>query len=190
MRQRFEWRGGNRVSLMVDGECFFPQMLEAIEQAHSSLRLEFYMVSSGKILDRFIQALTDAVLRGVDVRLLIDGFGGRHLARADRERLRAGGVQLVLYNPLQLSKWTRNFARDHRKLLLVDEHKAFIGGAGLADEYWLSQRTGCPWHEIMCEVQGPVVEDLACLFNRLWLRCSGWRAYACDHCARAVSAGY
>lgn len=173
MRQRFEWRGGNRVRLVVDGESFFPQMLEAIEQARSSLRLEFYMVSSGKILDRFIQALTDAVLRGVDVRLLIDGFGGRHLARADRERLQAGGIQLILYNPLQLSKWTRNFARDHRKLLLVDEHKAFIGGAGLADEYWLSQRTGCPWHEVMCEVQGPVVEDLASLFNRLWLRSSG-----------------
>lgn len=173
MRQRFEWRGGNRVRLMVDGESFFPQMLEAIEQARSSLRLEFYMVSSGKILDRFIQALTDAVLRGVDVRLLIDGFGGRHLARVDRERLQAGGVQLILYNPLQLSKWTRNFARDHRKLLLVDESLAFIGGAGLADEYWLSRRTGCPWHELMCAVQGPVVEDLACLYNRLWLRCSG-----------------
>jgi phosphatidylserine/phosphatidylglycerophosphate/cardiolipin synthase-like enzyme len=157
---------------MVDGECFFPQMLEAIEQAQSSLRLEFYMVSSGKILDRFIQALTDAVRRGLSVRLLVDGFGGRHLARADRERLLAGGVQLLFYNPLQLSKWTRNFARDHRKLMLIDERIAFIGGAGLADEYWLSQRTGCPWHEVMCEVQGPVVEDLARLYNRLWQRCS------------------
>jgi phosphatidylserine/phosphatidylglycerophosphate/cardiolipin synthase-like enzyme len=173
VRQRFAWRAGNRVRLMVDGERFFPQMLAAIEQARSSLRLEFYMVSSGKIMDRFIQALTDAVLRGVDVKLLVDSFGGRHLARADRERLQAGGVQLVFYNPLQWSKWTRNFARDHRKLLLVDEKLAFIGGAGLADEYWLSRHIGCPWHELMCAVEGPVVEDLAALFNRVWLRSSG-----------------
>jgi len=172
MRQHFAWRSGNRVRLMVDGEHFFPRMLEAIEQAESSLRLEFYMVSSGKMLDRFIRGLTDAARRGVDVRLLVDAFGGRHLSRADRERLQAGGVHLVVYNPLQWSKWTRNFARDHRKLMLVDEHLAFIGGAGLADEYWLSKHTGCPWHEIMCEVQGPVVEDLARLYNRLWLRCS------------------
>ncbi|MBP0050125.1 cardiolipin synthase B [Marinobacterium sp. AK62] len=173
MRQRFNWHGGNRVELMVDGETFFPVMLSAIEQAQSSLRLEFYLVISGKILDRFIQALTDACRRGVDVKLIVDGFGGRHLSRADRHRLQTAGVELVIYNPLQLQKLTRNFARDHRKLMLVDERLAFIGGTGLADEYWLSERSGCPWHEVMCQVEGPVVADLASLFNQLWLRCTG-----------------
>ncbi|MBV0932895.1 phospholipase D-like domain-containing protein [Marinobacterium weihaiense] len=173
MRQRFQWRGGNRVELMVDGEAFFPAMLAAIEQAHSSLQLEFYLVISGKIMDRFIRALTDACRRGVQVRLIIDGFGGRHLSRADRQRLETAGVRLVVYNPLQLNKLTRNFARDHRKLMLVDERLAFIGGTGLADEYWLSERAGCPWHEVMCAVEGPVVADLARLYNRLWFRCTG-----------------
>ncbi|MGB2129998.1 MAG: phospholipase D-like domain-containing protein [Marinobacterium sp.] len=173
MRQRFNWHGGNRIELMVDGETFFPAMLEAVEQARSSLMLEFYLVISGKIMDRFVLALADACRRGVRVKLIVDGFGGRHLSRADRQRLQAAGVKLVIYNPLQLHKLTRNFARDHRKLLLVDERLAFIGGTGLADEYWLSERPGCPWHEVMSRVEGPVVADLVSLYNQLWFRCTG-----------------
>ncbi|MBR9827963.1 MAG: cardiolipin synthase B [Oceanospirillales bacterium] len=173
MRQRFNWRGGNQIQLMVDGEQFFPAMLAAIEQAESSLLLEFYLAISGKITDRFIHALTDAARRGVIVRLIIDGFGGRGLSRADRQRLQAAGIRLVIYNPLQLNKLTRNFARDHRKLMVVDERIAFIGGAGLADEYWLSERPGCPWHEVMCRIEGPVVADLVSLYQQLWFRCTG-----------------
>ncbi len=175
MRQHFNWQGGNHVELMVDGEAFYPVMLEAIAEARSSLLLEFYFVISGKIMDRFIDALTDACRRGVQARLIVDGFGGRHLSKPDRQRLQTAGVELVVYNPLQFQKFTRNFARDHRKLMVVDERIAFIGGTGLADEYWLSERPGCPWHEVMCKVKGPVVTDLVSVYNQLWFRCTAQR---------------
>ncbi|WP_299183170.1 phosphatidylserine/phosphatidylglycerophosphate/cardiolipin synthase family protein [uncultured Neptuniibacter sp.] len=175
MRKQFEWRNGNQLELLVDGERFFPVMLEEMNRANHSLLLEFYFVTSGKILDKFIDAMVAAARRGVMVKMVIDGFGSYRFSKADRSRLEAEGINIVVYNPLHLSKFTRNFARDHRKLLVVDQQVAFIGGTGLSDVYWLSEEQGCPWHELMARIEGPVVTDLVALFNQLWKRCTGLR---------------
>lgn len=172
MRKRFQWREGNAIDLMVDGETFFPVMLEEMRKARHSLLLEFYLVASGKVATRFIDEIIRALERGVMVRMIIDGFGALKFNQADRKRLESAGAQLVVYNPLHATKLTRNFARDHRKLLVVDQQVAFIGGTGLSDVYWLSESRGCPWHELMCKVEGPVVSDLVSVYNALWDRCT------------------
>ena len=172
MRNQFQWREGNKVDLLVDGEAFFPAMLDEIKKSRHSLLLEFYFVTSGVIADKFIVELISAAQRGVMVKLIIDGFGSYRFSRADRTRLEKVGAEIVTYNPLHLSKLTRNFARDHRKLLVVDQRIAFIGGTGLSDVYWLSEEQGCPWHEIMARVEGPAVTDLVNMYNQLWQRCT------------------
>ncbi|MFC6672547.1 phospholipase D-like domain-containing protein [Marinobacterium aestuariivivens] len=174
-RKRFRWHAGNSVELIVDGEQFFPVMLRAIRDASHSVLMEFYLVSSGHIMERFIVEMVAAARRGLMVRLIVDGFGGRRLADRDRRRLEAEGVVILIYNPLKWSKLTRNFSRDHRKLMIVDQQMAFIGGTGLTDEYWLSEHRGCPWHEVMLAVRGPVVADLIELYNGLWQRCTATR---------------
>ncbi|WP_027857108.1 phospholipase D-like domain-containing protein [Marinobacterium jannaschii] len=175
MRKRFPWRDGNHLKLMVDGEAFFPVMLEAVSQARHSLLLEFYLFASGQIADKFITELIAAARRGVMVKIILDGFGGLKFKDSDRIRLERAGVDLVVYNPLHLKKFTRNFARDHRKLLVVDQQVAFIGGTGISDVYWLSEGRGCPWHELMVRIQGPVVADLVDVYNALWARCTANR---------------
>lgn len=172
MRKRFEWREGNSLELMVDGEAFFPAMLDAMSRARHSLLLEFYLVTSGSVARRFMDEMIRACGRGVMVRLVLDGFGGLKFAQADRRQLEAAGVQIVVYNPLHFTKLTRNFARDHRKLLVVDQQVAFIGGTGLSDLYWRSQEPGSPWHELMTRIEGPAVADLVSVYNDLWLRCT------------------
>ncbi|WP_067864187.1 phospholipase D-like domain-containing protein [Neptuniibacter marinus] len=172
MRKQFEWREDNKVELLVDGENFFPVMLAEIEKARYSLLLEFYFVSSGVITSRFVQALIRAAQRGVMVKLIIDDFGSYRFSNADRDVLKAVGVEIVVYNPLHVSKFTRNFARDHRKLLVADQRVAFIGGTGLSDVYWLADEAGCPWHDLMAQIEGPVVTDLVSMFNELWQRCT------------------
>lgn len=171
-RPRFGWRDGNSVELFVDGEHFFPQMIYAIQAAQQSVMLEMYLCSSGIVMDRFIAALTEAAGRGVKVYLLLDDYGSRGLMEEDRQRLRDAGIQIGFYNPVAFYKWSRNFARDHRKLLVVDRRCAFIGGAGLTDDYDIDQprKPETPWHELMCRVQGPVVADMASLFRHLWWR--------------------
>ncbi|WP_432695850.1 phospholipase D-like domain-containing protein [Marinobacterium sp. YM272] len=172
MRSKFAWRDGNSIDLYVDGDRFFPEMLDAIHGARRSVFLEMYLVASGAVLDRFIAALMDAATRGVRVCVLFDHYGARWFRSEDVKRLKSAAVELVFYNPVSFYKWSRNFARDHRKLLIVDHQYAFIGGTGLTDEYWidLPSRPDTPWHELMCRVEGPIVADLADLFARLWNR--------------------
>lgn len=172
MRKRFQWRDGNQIDLMVDGEAFFPVMLEEMRKARHSVLLEFYLVASGTVATRFIEEMIAAVKRGVMVRMIIDGFGALKFNQNDRKRLQSEGVQIIVYNPLHATKLTRNFARDHRKLLIVDQQVAFVGGTGLSDVYWLSETKGSPWHELMSRVEGPAVTDLLNVYNALWERCS------------------
>lgn len=163
------WRHGNRFRLLVDGDTFFPAMLEAIAAAQRQVLLEMYLVESGRVTDRFIAALEAATRRGVRVCLLLDDYGCRGLTAADRARLKQTGVELVLYNPLRFSgKLRRNLFRDHRKLLVVDQLCAFVGGAGLTDDFDPGNRSERYWHDVMVEIRGPVVADWQAAFAHNW----------------------
>ena len=169
---RFPWRPGNRFELLVDGPVFFERMLQAIDRAERHVLLELYLVESGTVLDRFAGALLRAAERGVAVRVLFDDFGARGLSSADRERLVGGGVELTFYNVLRHAKLLGNLLRDHRKLLVADGRKAFVGGAGFADAFH-PLPPAQPWRETMLEIEGPVVADWQQLFAETWARCTG-----------------
>lgn len=175
MAGRYHWSGGNQVELLVEGEQFIPRMLKAIAEARSTLLLEFYMVSSGSVADQFIDALIQAARRGVKVCWLIDDFGGRRFHLHDRERLQESGIEVRLYNALRMVKLARNLARDHRKLMVVDQQVGFIGGMGISDEYLRGNLSGggLAWHDIMLQVRGVVVSDMVQVFARQWRYCGG-----------------
>lgn len=166
----YPWREGNTFELMMDGDCFFPKMLQAMEQARTSIDIQLYLVESGHSTEKVTDILLRAVARGVRVRCRFDSLGSRELAEADRERLIQGGVELRFYNPLNLLGGRSNLHRDHRKLLIVDQRIVFIGGAGFTDEFCIPDPGGrCLWHEQMLEVGGPVVADWLEVFEQQWL---------------------
>ena len=166
----FPWRDGNRFELLVDGRQFFPRMLESIEKAHRYVLLEIYLFESGAVATRFIDAFVRAASHGVKVKLLLDDFGALGLSPQDRERLIQGGVELLLYNPIHLSKHLRNMFRDHRKLLIVDGEVAFVSGAGITDEFDFPEDPEQSWRETAACIRGPVLADWQELFVHLWNR--------------------
>src|SRR5690348_12925374 len=88
------WREGNRFILFEAAEQYFERMIQAIDDAKSYILLEMYLVESGVVATRFVDAFVRAAGRGVRVRLVLDGFGSLGLSKADRERLTSGGVEL------------------------------------------------------------------------------------------------
>nr|WP_276584003.1 phosphatidylserine/phosphatidylglycerophosphate/cardiolipin synthase family protein [Pseudomonas sp. RIT-PI-AD] len=159
--------------MLVDGPRFFPAMLAAIDRAQRQIALELYLVEAGQCGERLVEALCAAAERGVKVRCLFDGFGSLRLGMTLRARLAAAGVQLQAYNPLRWRRGLNNLYRDHRKLLVVDETVAFVGGAGATDEFWLPGADASPWHEVMVEIRGPLVGHWQVLFNVQWLASLG-----------------
>ncbi len=175
------WRACNRFRLFAQGSRFFPAMLEAIAGARERIALEIYWIESRGIAGRFIGALIEAAGRGVEVFVLIDDFGSSELDTRDRRRLTAAGVHLARYNPLRFRLGWGNLARDHRKILLVDERYAFVGGAGISDEF-----DGVDgWRENMLRIEGECVADWWTLFANNWQR---WSDRACPT-PRALPAG-
>jgi len=169
-RSTHPWRRGNQFELLVDGGAFFPAMTAAIARASERVALEMYLVQSGPLAARFVDALCGAAHRGVAVFLMVDDFGARGLARRDRNRLLSAGVHFARFNPLSPLKLTWNLVRNHRKLLLVDDRLAFVGGAGLTDEFDPREDRG--WRDNMLRIDGPCVADWWASFTAIWVRCS------------------
>lgn len=162
------WRTGNHVELLADGDQFYPRMLTAIEEARETVDMEMYLFESGKTATRFINRLGAAITRGVRVRLLLDYFGSYRLSQQDVLKIRELGIELRFFNRFHRHKWLRNLSRDHRKIILADRRIAFVGGAGITDEF--SPRVSGPkaWRELMVEIDGPIVTDWQIMFERVW----------------------
>ena len=169
-RQPYPTRGPHAYRWLVDGGAFFPAMLQAIGRARHRVLLEMYLAESGPLFSRFAEALSDAARRGVQVHLLLDGFGGLGVSDADRERLLEAGVHLGTFNPLGWERLRLSLFRDHRKLLAVDGHVAFVGGAGLTDAFDPRVTGTDAWHDVMLEIRGPCVQDWEALFADAWQR--------------------
>lgn len=173
----FPWRGGNRFELLVDGEYFFPRMLDAIDAARERIELELYLIEDGRCTERLVECLVAAAGRGVTVRCLFDGFGSLKLGSENRGRLMAAGIEVVYYNPLHIRRGWANLFRDHRKLLLVDDSVGYVGGAGSTDEFWLPDQES-PWHDVMVEMNGPLLVDWRVLFDQVWAHCKRRRFWS------------
>ncbi len=172
------WRSGNRFHLIAVSEEFFARMLEAIRDAREYVLLEMYLVESGELTERFVQAFVDAAGRGLKVCVMLDGFGSLGFSSSDRTRLLRSGAELRFYNALSWRKRLHNFLRDHRKLLLVDGRTAFVGGAGMTDQFAGVGGKGPPWRDQMVEIAGPVVADWQRAFARSWHQSGGQLALA------------
>ena len=113
----------------IEGDLLFDDMLRDIECAQRSVRFESYIFTSDPVGRQFVDTLARCATRGLDVRLRVDHLGSwRDLSNADIERLRAGGVHFEwsrrwsVHRPLAINR------RNHRKLLVVDEAIAYVGG--------------------------------------------------------------
>ena len=166
----FPWRANNRFTLLVDAQRFFPAMLAAIDSASHFILFEQYLVKSGAVLDQFIQHLLHARQRGVHVYVLLDDYGSKEVSRSDCQRLTRAGAELVFYNPLSWRSLYRSLRRDHRKLLVVDNRIAFVGGAGISDAYTAGNPQNMNWHDVMLQIEGENVEDWIQSFMYVWQR--------------------
>lgn len=163
---------GNRVRAQRDGAQAFPAWLEAIEQARERISIEMYIFASDGIGQRFADALARAAARGVTVRLLYDFIGCRDTDPAMFQRLRAAGVQTIVYHRVHgwRPRFWKLFRRNHRKTLVVDGRRGFTGGLNISDAWVAPEQGGKGWLDLAVEIQGPAVAALERPFAATWNR--------------------
>ena len=147
------------VTLLDGGVEAFPRMILAIEQARESVQLEMYLFRFDATGRRFVAALSAAAARGVAVRVSLDGWGSSQDAREIKAKLVAAGCAVRIH----AWRWwflRRALARNHRKLLLVDERVAFVGGINVGDEYGVDGGS-VGWADLAAEIRGSACTRLA-----------------------------
>lgn len=173
-RSAVRWRIGCDVTVLRDGGATYRAMLDAITKAQRTICFETYILASDATGDRFKLALVERARAGVKIRLIYDAVGSFGLSTDWVDDMRAAGIEVIDFNPI--APWRRRFNlshRDHRKILVIDDEIAFTGGLNIANDYASVEEGGAGWHDMHCEVRGPIVRDLARLFRRNWLRSGG-----------------
>jgi cardiolipin synthase len=165
---------GNRIGPLVDGDEAFPAMLAAIDGAQRSVTLLSYIFDNDDVGRMFLHALQRAMLRGVPVRVLIDGVGARY-TRPDMVReLRKAGVRAEAFLPTRVPRLFRYAnLRNHRKILVVDGQVGFTGGMNIRAGHLLGLRPAYPLSCLHFRVEGPVVADMQRAFAIDWAFATG-----------------
>ncbi|CAB0661676.1 cardiolipin synthase [Corynebacterium diphtheriae bv. mitis] len=162
------------VKLHSDYEETIQAMADAVDQARDYVHVQIYIVAWDDTTDVFFRALERAVQRGVEVRLLFDQVGSWKYPGYRRlgKRLTAIGVDFHLMLPLQPFRWRfrRPDLRNHRKLLIIDGQRGFIGSQNMiASHYTPRNRSkGRHWVDVMVELEGPIVASMNTVFVVDW----------------------
>lgn len=146
------------------GNEIFPALLDAINAAQKSVRIEIYTYAPDAIGGWFREALIAACKRGVQVRALVDSVGSVLLPASFLEPVKAAGGDVRYFNPITLKRFA---IRNHRKLLVCDEQVAFVGGFNIAAEYDGDGVTR-GWCDIGVKVQDSLVAQLAETFDEMF----------------------
>lgn len=160
---------GNRVRPLVNGENAFPAMLEAIAGAQQTIYLSTYIFETNETGKRFVEALAEAVQRGVEVRVLVDGIGELYSLPGVSRLLRRRGIPVARFLPPRLLPPQVNInLRNHRKMLIVDGRTAFTGGMNIGDRHLAERRDPKRVVDLHFQVDGPVVRHLEDVFLDDW----------------------
>ncbi|MDR1125904.1 MAG: phospholipase D-like domain-containing protein [Deltaproteobacteria bacterium] len=188
--------GGNRVKALYNGNQAYPDMLEAINQARERIYLGTYIFDNDVIGKTFVLALARAKMRGVEVKVHLDGIGTLLTFPRIDKLLKAQGVDVARFIPPRLlpPQFSINM-RNHRKLLLVDGKVGFTGGMNISSSHItdqpvprrLRERLGQAgsnlsrlslnllkfssdnsMQDIHFRIEGPILEDFQLIFAREW----------------------
>lgn len=150
------------LQLLIDGDDFYPSIFDAIAQTQRTIYIENYLVEEGALFDYLFDHLITAARRGVDIKIVMDEFGcSSSVKRRFTYLNRFTNINIKLFNPVRLFKGARNLNRTHIKLFVFDDFSAYVGGAGITDEFYNPDTRGSEWSEIMLKVSHSSVADLA-----------------------------
>lgn len=167
----------NSLSFLPEYHASLAHMTQAIEEATSTVHVEFYIMSFDRVTQPFFEALERAHQRGVVVRVLYDHLASLRIT-GYQDLVSALDRMGVKHHPmLPLQPWRgvylRPDLRNHRKLLVIDSRIAYTGSQNIIEPSYRSHRhhrRGLTWLDLMVRVEGPLADSLEALFVSDWFQ--------------------
>jgi len=179
---------GNRITTLVNGNQIYGTMLDAIRTAQTNITFETFVFRDG-VGATFVEELSNAARRGVQVHMLLDWLGSRTMDQHLLQAARAAGCELHVYHPPSWYHLGRLNNRTHRKLLIVDGKIGFTGGVGMGIE-WKDGLMGLPpWRDSHFKAEGPVVAQMQAVFVDNWIKTTGRVLHGAEYFPKLAPAG-
>ncbi len=161
--------GGNRAELLIDGDATFSSMYAGIEAAERYVLMQFYIVRNDSVGNAFQRLLMRKAREGVKVYFLYDEIGSHRLPGSWLREMAASGVEVRRFHSTQGrgNRFQLNF-RNHRKILVTDGTKGWVGGLNLGDEYLGRDPRIGPWRDTHLKLEGPAALSLQLSFAEDW----------------------
>lgn len=164
----------NEVSLLINGEAFFPSLLEALRSAQRHIHIQFYIYENDRIGNEIKDILIAKARAGVCVRFIYDDFGSRNIRHNIARELRAAGVEAYPFYKVNLLLLANRINyRNHRKIVVIDGDISFTGGINVSDRYFNTSRGGLFWRDTNIMIRGRATAALQHVFLSDWNFCSG-----------------
>ena len=167
---------GNAARLLINGEEKFPAVMQALEEARDHIHIEYYIYENDKIGQAIEEILIRKAREGITVRFIYDDFGSRKIRKNIAKTLRSEGVDAYPFDKVRFIRLANHLNyRNHRKIIIVDGKKAFVGGINVSDKYINEDHSGNKvfWRDTHLMLEGPGVFYLQYLFICDWNFCSG-----------------
>jgi cardiolipin synthase len=165
--------GGNRLTLLLNGEQIYPAILDAIRKARRTITYAQYSYEDGRIAEDLARALAERCRAGVAVHVLLDSVGTIAMPREYTDLMVRDGCQVVSFRPVGPFGLGSVNNRNHRRILVVDGRVGFTGGSGVSDKWLGNGRVADNWRETDVKVEGPAVEYLQGAFAENWVEATG-----------------
>ena len=184
----------NSVTLLMSGQEKFDDLFKAIDQARSSIHLEYFNFRNDSINNELIEHLARKAEQGIEVRAIFDGFGNasnnQPMRRKHIQAIRAKGIEIHEFKPICFP-WIHDiFNRDHRKIVIIDGKIAYTGGMNVADYYIKGTPIVGSWHDMHCRIEGDEVNTLQTIFLRMWYMVSGQNIHGAKYYRGISNADY
>ena len=162
-----------RVALFTDGAAAYSAVKEAIANAQHHVHLEYYIWEPDETGTGLRDLLTERAKAGVEVRLLVDGFGSSNASDRFFRPLREAGAFVERFNAL--ARWRprmTNF-RTHRKIIVCDGRVGFVGGMNVSNVHTSEHSGADAWRDTHMRLEGRAVRGLQMVFCEDWHYATG-----------------
>jgi cardiolipin synthase len=155
--------------VLTNGEETFDRIQKELRNATHSIHLEYYIVRDDIIGQEVKNILIGKAKEGVEIRFLFDSVGSWKLSKGYISELREAGIEMVPFSPVRLPFLNHkvNF-RNHRKIIVVDGTKGFVGGLNIGDEYLGRNQYFGFWRDTHLYLEGEAVRSLQLIFLQDW----------------------
>ncbi len=159
----------NKLDIITDGGSKFDALVEDIKKAKHHIHIQYYIIKEDEVLERIAEELKKKAEAGIEVRILYDAMGCRTIPKKYWRALQQAGIQTVTFFPAVMGRFHfRINYRNHRKIVVIDDEIAYVGGFNVAREYLGKDKKFGYWRDTHLRIEGSAVNDLQIRFILDW----------------------